>query len=245
MKEEGLDGRDWLLCYQDQPQIFLLAFIPNHQAFILDPSCLYTRVVLIDKYAPTADASETHQIEIEAGAEFVYQKLWTTNLAGSAIIKTLMGLRTLPGVLLHPTSPDRKQPGGWRRTITMQNLIDAGFGKLTEEPGKEIVLGIAGKFWRPTGNVVPFNRTNFAGPVPAGLARAVWNFHLQPLGPRRTILLTETRVICVDAASRTKFRLYWMFVRPFSGLIRRLMLQSVKRECEVSDNHRTIKPRYE
>ena len=198
--------------------------------------------MLIDKYAPKADASETHQIEIEADAESVYQKLWTANLAGSAIIKTLMGLRTLPGVLLQPTSLHLKQPGRWRRTITMQNLIDAGFGKLTEEPGKEIVLGIAGKFWRPTGNVVPFDQTNFDGPVTAGLARAVWNFHLQPLGPRRTILATETRVICGDAASRAKFRVYWMLVRPFSGLIRRLMLQSVKRECEMSENARTSVP---
>jgi hypothetical protein len=191
--------------------------------------------VLIDKYAPTADASERHQLEIEADAETVYQKLWTANLAGSAIIKTLMGLRTLPGVLLHPTSLHLQQPGAWRRTITMQNLIDAGFGKLTEEPGKEIVLGIAGKFWRPTGNVIPFDRTNFAGPVPGGLARAVWNFHLQASGPERTILTTETRVVCADAASRAKFRVYWMFVRPFSGLIRRLMLNSVKHECEMGD----------
>ena len=201
--------------------------------------------MLIDKYAPKADASETHQIEIEADAESVYQKLWTANLAGSAIIKTLMGLRTLPGVLLHPTALHLKQPGRWRRAITMQNLIDAGFGKLTEEPGKEIVLGIAGKFWRPTGNVIPFDQTNFDGPVTPGLARAVWNFHLQPLGPRRTILATETRVICGDAASRAKFRVYWMFVRPFSGLIRRLMLQSVKRECEMSENVRmSVPPAY-
>lgn len=187
--------------------------------------------MLIEKYAPTADASELHQIVIEADAPTVYQSLWSADLAGSAIIKTLMGLRTLPALLVHPTSLRQKQ-SSWRRSITMQSLIDSGFAKLAEDPGRELVLGIAGRFWRPTGNVSPFNETNFKGPVPVGLARAVWNFHLRQSGPGRTILSTETRVVCGDAASRAKFRVYWLLVRPFSGLIRRLMLNSVKRQCE-------------
>lgn len=190
--------------------------------------------VLIDIYAPNADASELHQIEIKADAEFVYKKLWCADLAGSLIIKTLMGLRTLPGLLLHPTSVNLKQAGYWRRNITMQHLIDSGFGRLAENPGQELVLGIAGRFWRPTGNVSPFDKDNFSGPVPQGLARAVWTFQVRQTGPGRTILATETRVICGDAGSRAKFRIYWLFVRPFSGLIRRLMLNSVRRECETS-----------
>jgi hypothetical protein len=189
--------------------------------------------VLIEKYAPTADASELHRIEIEADVQSVYQCLWSADLAGSAIIKTLMGLRALPALLLHPTSLHLKQ-SRWRRTITMQSLIDSGFAKLAEDPGRELVLGIVGRFWRPTGNVSPYDETNFNGPVPVGLARAIWNFHLQQSGPGRTMLSTETRVVCGDAASRAKFRTYWLFVRPFSGLIRRLMLNSVKRKCETT-----------
>lgn len=187
--------------------------------------------MLIDIYAPKSDARELHQIEIAAGAEVVYQSLWSADLGGSVIIKTLMGLRTLPGLLLHPGFR-HSQPVYYRRKFTMQALIDSAFGKLAEEPGQEIVLGVAGKFWRPTGNVLPFDRKNFRGPVPAGLARAVWNFHVQAVGPERTILSTETRVVCGDAAGRVKFRTYWLFVRPFSGLIRRLMLKSVKRDCD-------------
>lgn len=186
--------------------------------------------VLIDTYASKSDARELHQIEIAASAEVVYQSLWSADLGGSVIIKTLMGLRTLPGLLLHPASRHSK-PAYYRRKFTMQALIDSAFGKLAEEPGQEVVLGVAGKFWRPTGNVLPFDLRNFCGPAPAGLARAVWNFHVQQMGPKRTILSTETRVVCGDAASRVKFRTYWLFVRPFSGLIRRLMLKSVKREC--------------
>src|SRR5258708_5439840 len=107
--------------------------------------------MLIDRFAAAADASEGHQIEIAAGARTVYQALWSANLAGSLIIKTLMSLRALPGLLLHPGSLFRTR--SMRRSFAMQDLINAGFGKLAEEPGREIVLGIAGRFWRPTGNV--------------------------------------------------------------------------------------------
>ena len=190
--------------------------------------------VLIDTYAPTSDAAELHQIEIAADAESVYQTLWSADLAGSPIIKVLMALRALPGILLHPALLGQRGPRSIRRKFTMQALIDAGFGKLAEQPGEEIVLGIAGKFWRPTGNVSPFSASDFTGAVPAGRARAVWNFRVQPLGPGRTILSTETRVVCGDESSQLKFRAYWLVVRPFSGLIRRLMLRSVKHDCEIN-----------
>jgi hypothetical protein len=48
------------------------------------------------------------------------------------------------------------------------------------------------------------------------------------------MLSTETRVACGDAASRAKFRVYWTFVRPFSGLIRIVMLRAVRRAAEAS-----------
>jgi hypothetical protein len=69
-------------------------------------------------------------------------------------------------------------------------------------------------------------------PVPAGVARAGWNFALNETEPGRTLLTTETRVACGDPATRRRFRIYWLFIRPGSGLIRRLMLRSIKRAAE-------------
>jgi hypothetical protein len=64
------------------------------------------------------------------------------------------------------------------------------------------------------------------------MARAIWNFAVQYVGASSSILSTETRVVCGDPASRQKFRAYWLVVGHFSGLIRRLMLNSVKQLCE-------------
>ena len=139
----------------------------------------------------------------------------------------LLALRSLPGLVRHPRRARRP-----RRALTLQTLIEAGFGRLEEAPPREIVLGVAGAFWRPTGNVRPFRRQDFDGPVTPGLARAVWNFALRDAGDGHTLLSTETRVVCGDAASRRKFRLYWRVVGPFSGLIRRSMLRAIRREVE-------------
>jgi hypothetical protein len=180
--------------------------------------------MLIDSFAPNPDAVEVHSIAIDASPETVHRAIRTADLGGSLIIKLLMGLRSLPEFIRRSGCvPPRNQK------ITLQTMIDSGFGLLAEAPD-EIVLGVNGKFWRPTGNLTPFNRADFDREVSAGTARGVWNFSLKPNGAR-TILSTETRVTCGDPVSLKKFRRYWFFVRPFSGLIRLVMLRTVKRAC--------------
>jgi len=181
--------------------------------------------MLIDSFAPNPDAVETHRVAINAAPDVVYRALWTADLGGP-VIKVLMGLRMLPGFILRGC---RSLPRN--QSITLQTLIDSEFGLLAEVPNHEVLFGVTGRFWRPTGNVSPFDRASFNSPAPAGIARAVWSFTVEPSVNGQTILSTETRVTCGDRSSRRKFRVYWFFVRPFSGLIRRIMLRAVKRAC--------------
>jgi hypothetical protein len=183
--------------------------------------------MLIDSFAPKFDATEVHRIAINASRETVYESLWTADLGGSTVIKLLMLLRSMPGLIArrHESSPRNQK-------VTLQTLINSGFGLLAEKASDEIVLGVTGRFWRPTGNLSTFNRSDFDHPVPAGFARGVWNFHVSDGRDGQTILQTETRVVCGDAASRQKFRAYWLVVRPFSGLIRLIMLRNVRKAAE-------------
>jgi hypothetical protein len=182
--------------------------------------------MLIDNYLETPDAVETHRIEIRAEPEDVYRALWQTDFGSSLVIKGLLGLRALPEVLLGRQRLDRQAA----RRIDLEAIIRAGFGKLAEEENREVVLGVLGRFWRPTGNLLPFRADAFDGPVPPGLALAVWNFNVRAIDAQTTMLETETRVACGDSTSRRKFRFYWLAVRPFSGWIRLLMLRAVRRE---------------
>jgi hypothetical protein len=184
--------------------------------------------MLIDSFAPKPDAVETHSVLINAPRHIVYQTLRTADLGGSPIVKLLLALRSVPAFVANPC---RSMPSN--QEITLQTLIDSGFGVLAEKPEEEIVLGVSGRFWRPTGNLSPFNRGDFDQPVPVGMARGVWNFSVSEKGQGQTILRTETRVLCGDPASRRKFLAYWLVVRPFSGLIRLIMLTRVRRVAEA------------
>ena len=50
-------------------------------------------------------------------------------------------------------------------------------------------------------------------------------------------LTTETRVKAADARTRAGFRLYWLVIRPFSGLIRREWLRAIARRAERGARH--------
>lgn len=183
--------------------------------------------MLIDSFAPEFDAIEIHRIAINASRQTVYESLWTADLGGSAVIKLLMLLRAMPGLLAR-----RHQSSTRKQKVTLHTLINSGFGLLAERASDEVVLGVTGRFWRPTGNLSTFRRSDFDHPVPAGFARGVWNFRVSEGLDGQTILQTETRVICGDTASRQKFLAYWLVVRPFSGLIRLIMLRNVRKAAE-------------
>lgn len=180
---------------------------------------------LIDGLAPVADFGEVHRIAIDAPREAVWRALWTADLDGSGIVKALLLLRSLPRLLVRPREA-AKLP--WRLTLPIF-AGSPGFGLLAEDPGREVVIGVAGRFWRPTGGALPFQKRWFLEPLPDGTARAVASFSLRDDGAGGTILATETRIVCADAAARRSFRRYWLLIRPWSGLIRRVMLHAVRR----------------
>lgn len=88
---------------------------------------------------------------------------------------------------------------------------------LEDVEGEGLVLTLTGQFWR------------LRGRGPEAPATAVVDFRALPGS-----LTTETRVHVPDSSSRRKFRRYWRVVRPFSGLIRMVVLRAAKRRAEAS-----------
>jgi len=88
---------------------------------------------------------------------------------------------------------------------------------LEDVPGEGMVLTLSGQFWR------------IRGRGPEAPATAVIDFRALPGS-----LSTETRVHVPDPISRRKFTRYWRIVRPFSGLIRMVVLRAAKRRAEAT-----------
>ena len=181
--------------------------------------------MLIDELLPRYDFNEMHSVEIAASAEVVYGALFTFDMGKPLIVRALMSIRSIPTLMK-----------GSRRSLDHRPLMladagRAGFTVLATDPPREVVLGIQGQFWKLVPNTQCVSEAEFRAPIPAETARAAWNFSVEPVDARRSILRTETRILCGDAASRRRFGFYWMLIRPGSGIIRWAMLATVKSEA--------------
>ncbi len=76
---------------------------------------------------------------------------------------------------------------------------------LPERAPEELLIGLQGRFWTMTGQLELLDAAAARLPVPAGHARAGWNFATQPLPDGATLLFTATRIVCADAATRRRF----------------------------------------
>ena len=169
--------------------------------------------MLIDEFLPEFDFEERHSIKIDAAEEIVIAAVKEADFSESWLIRWLFRLRGLP-----------------TKNLTLGEMRKLRFETLGEN-NREILLGLAGRFWTPNGDLKKIDATNFREFNDAGSAKAVWNFTLDEVGGE-TKLTTETRIKCLDADSRKSFGFYWAFIRPFSGLIRMEMLKTIKYKAD-------------
>ncbi len=190
--------------------------------------------VLIDERLPVFDADERHAVTVAAPPARAYEAIRTADFRRCLVIRPLFLLRSLPGLLADPRATMGRFLGIGREPgpLTLGTLTRAGFFQLGERPGSEIRLGTVGRFWKPSGGMRPTDPTEFDAFSEPGFAKAVWSFAVSPGPDGTSVLTTETRVLCTDAASRRRFRLYWRVIRPWSGLIRRDMLRVIRAEAE-------------
>jgi hypothetical protein len=176
----------------------------------------------IDEFLPIYDVSASYEIRIHAPPSIVYQCLLRSDFNDLWLVRLLMTIRS------GKRRPRNRVPGA-----VPQRLQGTGFVILDDVPGEELVIGVAGKFWRPDGGrCLDLTADDFGGFARAGYAKVAWNFRLRTKSPKCTVLSTETRIKCFGRAALWKFRFYWSLVGPFSGLIRKAILKQVKTEAE-------------
>jgi hypothetical protein len=185
-----------------------------------------SRPALIDQLLPEFDEFERHERLVRAAPPAVYAALLRVDLLSSRVIRWLILLRGAPGAL---SRRPRRTPRP--RTLTLKALLQGGFVLLGERPSHELALGAVGRFWTLGGDRLTLDADGFAAFDRPGYAKVVWDFRVTPQDNGTTRLSTETRISCLDAESRRRFRRYWRVIRPFSGLIRRALLRAVAREA--------------
>jgi hypothetical protein len=57
-----------------------------------------------------------------------------------------------------------------------------------------------------------------------------WNFTFHEISNAQTKVGTETRIYCPSKKAKRKFSVYWFFVKPFSGIIRKELLRMIAKK---------------
>ena len=190
--------------------------------------------MLIDQFLPKYDAVESHTTIVRAPADRVWAAIRTADFGANGIVRMLFALRGAPEFLVAPREALARARTPAHAPLTLEAALNNGFVVLGEEPGRELLLGTAGRFWGARGGLCRVDPQHFSDFAEPGAAQAAWNFAVRPLVGEKTMLSTETRVRCVDAGGRLKFRFYWGVIRPFSGIIRLVMLRAIKQAAEAN-----------
>ncbi len=174
--------------------------------------------MLLDRFLPTYDFSERHSTVVAAPRDAVRRAADEWQPAESFLWRVLFRLRGLGA----PKGTLRQ----WAEAAGFLCLAD------TED---EIVYAQAGRFWslnERAAMVSPRTPVDLLALDDPRAAVAAMSVVLEPLAPGRTRVVTETRVHALGPQARRRFRLYWLLIRPFSGLLRRSMLSGIKKRAE-------------
>jgi hypothetical protein len=178
----------------------------------------------LDAALPRYQYSERHELRICAPPE----RIWDAILAVTPAEIRLFELLTRLRALRFNADPD---PRANRPVLDVAQ--HAGFVLLNEDFHREIVLGVAGRFWQFEPDrirLTPRDLESFANlPVP-GAAKAAINFQIISDAGACPLLVTETRIFAEQDSLR-QFATYWRVIVPGSGLLRRMWLDAIARRA--------------
>ena len=159
----------------------------------------------IDEWLPSYQIRTRHEITLNVPAEEAMTKALAAPAAPDRLVRLLFRLRGL-------------RPEG-----SLAHFIAANGFTLLARTGTSYVAGIIVSPRVP----VLQNAAEWRAPGRLAGVRAAVEFRAVPLedGSRLT---TETRVAAGSGFELLAFRLYWLFVGPFSSLIRRRWLRAIR-----------------
>jgi hypothetical protein len=180
----------------------------------------------LDRYMPLYDIVERHQIKVAAPAAVTFGVARDLDLSNSCLVQAIFRGREL---MMHGTPPPKgvAEPPG-----IVASALRIGWGVLTDEADHEIVLGAVTKPWEPNPVFRDLLPGEFIAFVEPGFVKIAFTLRADPLPDGTSIFRTETRALATDVDARAKFRRYWALVSPGVALIRRAMLDPIRREAE-------------
>ena len=108
-----------------------------------------------------------------------------------------------------------------------------GWLVLGEVPGREVVFGAVGTFWKPNITWHELTAHQFAGFEEPGWGKIACHLMVRPDGPGRSILSYECRTATTDLTSRAQMSRYWWLIRPFVAYVLRAVLRTIRANADT------------
>jgi hypothetical protein len=154
---------------------------------------------------PVFQFVERHATHVHASPETIYAAIRAVRAGEILFFRTLVAIRR--GFL--PLRESILNPGNDEPLLDVATR--SGFELRADDPPSEIVIS----------SCIARNVT------------AAMNFMVTPNERGGCEVSTETRVHAADRRAEWRFRLYWLAIRPGSGLIRRMWLRAIRRRAEA------------
>ena len=192
----------------------------------------------LDRLIPNPALREFDRVELAVSAEHAWKAVQDLDLAQSAAVRTLFGIRTIP---------DRLRGKKPQLRLRLSDLVSTsdhpGFQILAEDPLHEIAVGAIGKVWRP---VIPFVHVSdaaaFAAFAEPDYIKVAWALRVMAEGEASSRVEFELRVVATDDAAWRKFVRYFQLIGPGSHFIRRVLLAQLERDLGTPESQQYERP---
>lgn len=185
----------------------------------------------LDAFIPAFDARERHAVTVRAPAHRVYEAARQFDLQSNALVRMIFALRAK----VMGATPAPRKPLGF-----MEEMRSLGWGCLAERPGELFVAGATCQPWLADVTFTPVPPDRFRTYSEPGVVKIAWTIECRPEGPERTSLITETRAVATDEASRAMFLRYWRWARMGIIPIRWFLLPGIRRRAEAEQRRHRL-----
>ncbi|HSB63851.1 MAG TPA: hypothetical protein VLJ18_06775 [Thermoanaerobaculia bacterium] len=187
----------------------------------------------LDDIVPEFQFGEFHERFVRSSPEAVDHAIRSVPADEILLFRTLTFLRN-PARLFGRQKENILNPPVGKPILEVATR--SGFVMLSDEPGREIVLGTlvarpAGVRIAVSGDTAATAR-RFAELSAPGYAKAATNFRIEPRPDGSCRLTTETRIFATDRVTARRFATYWRFILPGSSLLRVTWLRAIADRAE-------------
>ena len=199
-----------------------------------------TLAAFVDEYLPLYDVSDGVAVVVDADPARTWEALMSADLIALArrrpLVGILGGVRILPELVAHLLHGER--PPGSPKHLTLRDTTeipagDGGWVLLGERPGRELALGLVGRFWRPVIQYASITPAEFVGFAEPGFAKTVYALSVEERDGK-TLLSAVMRTATTDERARTWFRRYWTVgVGSGAHLLVHALLDVVREDLEA------------